>query len=149
MRLTPRGLLLASLLCTTIAAAAHDRTATLTRKDGSQLTGELVGETPTEYTLMISGIKTVVPTAEVTKVFEVDLTANPPPVVVVPKDVIDTILTKYSPNDRLPKGQAEQDQFRALQGHQQLETIFKALGENARPYYGKIRITRDPESIAS
>lgn len=83
------------------------------------------------------------------KVFEIDLKANPR--VVVPREVIDDILIRYSADSRTPKGRNGQRELRRTSGANQLRFLFELSAGNpsVREYYSKVTVRGDPPAITT
>jgi len=76
------------------------------------------------------------------KVYEIDLDAKPK--VIVPREVVDRILSDYADRDPVPRGKRQQAKFRNSPGYQQLAMIFDL---RARELYDQVRIKSDPRSL--
>lgn len=77
------------------------------------------------------------------RVYEVDLRSNPRPRVIVPKSVVDDVLTGYSDRENVPKGK-DQQKFRSAPGVDQLQLLFDL---KARELYDQVTVKDDPAFI--
>ena len=76
------------------------------------------------------------------RLYEVDLSRRPP--VVVPRDVIEDLLTNHAESKAVPRGRQEQAALRGAQGWRQLQVIFDA---QARELYPRVQVRADPPAI--
>jgi hypothetical protein len=76
------------------------------------------------------------------KIYEVRIEDRP--AVVVPINVLNEVMEKYSADDAVPKGRNAQNAMRRAEGWRQLDMIFAV---RAREYYPLVDIRSDPESI--
>lgn len=66
------------------------------------------------------------------------------PRVVVPREVVEKIITDFANEDIVPKGTADQNRFRAAEGWQKLDLIFRL---RARQFYDQITVPDDPPAM--
>lgn len=69
---------------------------------------------------------------ELIKVYEVDLETDPPPRVVIPRDVLREFVKEFQSNDEELRGKSRQEAFIRAKGHIQLAKFFE---HRAREYY--------------
>lgn len=81
---------------------------------------------------------------ELIKVYEVNLDADPPPRVVIPKTELRNFLKDFQDNDRVPRGKTDQRKWLESDGHKQLALLFQL---RARDYYKHVRIRSRIESL--
>lgn len=76
------------------------------------------------------------------RLYEIDLSARPR--VIVPREVIETVLKDYAEKPGVPKGKSNQDAFRAAPGYEQLYTII-SIGADA--LYPRVIVRDDPPAM--
>lgn len=76
------------------------------------------------------------------KVYEVDL-VNPPRIV-ISRETIDRLLTRYADHPLIPQTRDAKEQFRALPPEKILEVMFRV---RARDLYPEVRVNDNPESM--
>lgn len=76
------------------------------------------------------------------KVLEVDL--KNPPRILITRETIDRLLTKYADHPLIPAGREARDAFRALPPEKILETMFAV---RARDLYTEVQVTGNPASM--
>ena len=81
---------------------------------------------------------------ELIKVYEVDLDSDPPPRVLIPRDVLGEFVKEYQSDDEELRGKSKQDAFVRGKGHIQLAKFFE---HRARDYYKHVRIRSKIESL--
>lgn len=81
---------------------------------------------------------------ELIKVYEVDLEADPPPRVTIPKDELRNFLKEFQDSDRIPRGKTQQRKWLESDGHKQLALLFQL---RARNYYKHVRVRSKIESL--
>ncbi len=76
------------------------------------------------------------------KVYEVDL--KNPPKIVISRETVDKLLTRYADHPLIPTSREGKDGFRLLPPEKILETMFRV---RARDLYGEVKITDNPASM--
>lgn len=96
------------------------------------------GVNPTEFPFLTD------PQVALIKVFELDLTRDPPPRVLFPRDAAAKMLEEYSSSPLVPASREEKD---ALLRHDPLELVQLMFRLRARSYYDKVRVLDQPEPM--
>ena len=74
---------------------------------------------------------------EMIKVYEVDLSADPPPRIAIPRDKLRDFLKEFQQDDRIPRGKTNQEKWLRADGHVHLRLLFDL---KARDYYKHVRV---------
>lgn len=78
------------------------------------------------------------------KVYEIDLDADPPPRVTIPRDTLRKFIKAYQEDDPELRGKSKQDAFLRSKGYLQLGKFFE---HRAREYYKDVRIRSQIKSL--
>ncbi len=81
---------------------------------------------------------------ELIKVYEVDLEAESPPRVIIPKSELREFIKEHQEDDEELRGKSNQEDFLRADGHEQLAKLFE---HRAREYYKHVRVRSQIESL--